>query len=257
MSTQGQQRTNDISVEWHSCKTVTVRDGVLHCLLETEKPYDLAEAYEDSLHVRFANADSDKELMDFIRAWGPLYIPNGLIPPDKMVRLPLALCRAKQRQIKAVIGALTAFKWGKGEREALEELIQAESATGKDVLSLFAAILRIRGDALEWAKSASLQDVRIATNSLVETIVCAQFPLKLTFLRKRDRRQVVAGWRFFSMEDALRWMIWYDEFTKHPVICCPECWRVFRGETKRFRKYCSETCGHKATAREAMRRKRG
>lgn len=262
VSMQDQQRTNALSVEWHSCRTVTLRDGVLHCLLETEKPYDLAEAYEDNLHVRFANADSDKELMDFIRAWGPLWIPdailipNGQIPPGGVVDLPLARCREYQRQMKALIGALTAFKWGEREREALEELIQTESAVSGDSPYTVADFLGIRGDALEWAKGASIADVRAATNRLVDSNATPAFALKLSLWRSRSERMVQAGWSFMNLQDALRWMVWYDEFTQHPVICCPECRRVFRGETKRVRKYCSTECGHRATARVSMRKKR-
>jgi hypothetical protein len=231
-------------------------------VLEPEKSYVLMEAYEDNLHVRFANADSDKELMDFFRAWGPLWIPNAILipdgrtPPDGIVDLPLARCREYQKQMKALIGALTAFKWGEREREALEELIQAEIAMNGDLFSTLADIWGIRGDALEWAKSASIADVRRVTSCMVESIVGSMLSMKLSLSRSRGERKVQAGWTFMNLEDALRWMVWYDEFTKHPVICCPECRKVFRGETARPRKYCSPECGHRATAREAMRKKR-
>lgn len=259
---QEQQRTNATESEWRSCKSVTLRDGVLHCVLEPEKSYVLIEAYENNLHVRFANADSDKELMDFIRAWGPLWIPdailipNGQIPPGGVVDLPLARCREYQKQMKALIGALTAFEWGEREREALEELIQSGIAMNGDLFSTIADIWGIQGDALEWVKSASIADVRSATNHLVESIVTSMFSLKLSLRRSRTQRIVEAGWSFIDLEHALRWMVWYDEFTRHPVICCPECRKVFRGETARPRKYCSSECGHRATARKAMKKKR-
>lgn len=257
VSMQDQQHTNVLSIEWHSCRTVTLRDGALHCLLESEKSYDLAEGYEDNLHVRFANADSDRELMDFVRAWGPLYIPNGQVPPDAVVRLPLALCRAYQRQVKAAIGALTAFKWGAGEREALEELMAASIAVTGGELDPYVVIrFGITGNVPEWPKGASIADVRAATSHLVESVVTTMFHLKLALRRSGSRRKVEAGWRFMNLEEALRWMIWYDEFTKHPIICCAECRTVFRGDTARARKYCSTDCGHRATARETMRRKR-
>ena len=231
---------------------------MLHCLLEPNKTYDLAEAYEDYLHIRFANADSDEELIDFIRAWGPLYLPNMAKPKDGVVSLPLRHCRAYQRQIKALLGALTAFKWGKGEREALEEFIQAVEASDRDDLMThsLANLFGIQGSVLDWARSANLRDVRAATDFIVRVTVGSSLALKLTCQRKGNRRQVEAGWNFFALEDALRWMVWYDEFTHHPVICCQECRKVFRGETARVRKYCSVECGHRATAREAMRNKR-
>jgi hypothetical protein len=218
------------------------------------RTYDLVAAYEDNLHVRFANANSDQELMDFIRAWGPLYIPHG--QPSGIVTIPFADCRTSQRRMKALMGALTAFKWAKGEREALAELIHAGNYAAESASINFATGLQITGDVLEWAKSASLHDVRTLTCHLIDAIVCAQFPLRFISQRKGNRRQMVAGWRFFSLEEALRWMVWYDEFTKHPIICCAECRTVFRGETVRLRKYCSVECGHRATARAAMRKRR-
>lgn len=259
ISTQYKQRTNNPESEWRSCKSVTLRDGVLHCLLESEKPYVLMEAYEDNLHVRFANADSDKELMDFISAWGPLWIPSrakGLVP------LPLARCRAYQKQVKALIGVLTACKLGQGEREALAELLRAyrtlERLRGPGEIP--AKLLLPHVDTVtaeeDWAERAPLAKVRDTTNHLVEAILGGPVRVKLSLLWSGKRRQVLAGWNFWSLMDALHWMVWYDEFTKHPVLCCAECREVFRGETARPRKYCSVECGHRATAREAMRKKR-
>lgn len=239
--------------EWASCTSVTLRDGVLHCLLEPKKTYVLAEAYEDNLHVRLANANSDKELADFIRGWGPLWIPMSQIPVNGVILLPLALCRAYQRHIKALLGALTAFKWAEGEWEALGELISTEH---EELLDIFAAVFHITGNVMDWAKRANLGEVRAATSYLVKSAITSQFSLQFALRRKGYRHQVEAGWRFLNLLDALLWMIWYDEFTKHPVVCCPECRKVFRGETARARKYCSVECGHRATAREAMQRKR-
>ncbi|HEY2466811.1 MAG TPA: hypothetical protein VGI45_03070 [Terracidiphilus sp.] len=239
-----------------SCRNVTLRDGVLYCHLERDKRYVLTEAYEDNLHVRFANADSEKELVDFIRGWGPLWIPHPY-PSDDVVSLPLAECRAYQKQMKALIGALTAFKWGKGEREALEELIEAFGViSGEDQIKSMIPNWTT-GSVGDWVKGATLPDVRAVTNLFAAVIGGGQFPLNLTFLWRGKRRRVLAGWNFGSLRDALHWMVWYDEFTKHPVICCAECRTIFRGEDARPRKYCSDKCAHKATARDAMRKKRG
>jgi hypothetical protein len=253
---QYQQRTNALSVDWRSCQSVTLQDGVLHCLLEPQKAYDLAEAYEDNLHVRFANANSERELIDFIRAWGPLYSNSWQAPPSGAVSLRLDLCRAYQNQMKVLIGALTAFKWKKGEREALEKVIEAESAFGSEALPPFVTVFQIEGDVLEWVKKARLAKIRSAIRWFVNTIMTVQFPLRFDLRHKGGRPQVLAGWNFLDLKEALLWMVWFDEFTKHPVICCEDCRTVFRGETARARKYCSAECGHRVTARKAMRKKR-
>jgi hypothetical protein len=252
---QDQQRTNIPEGEWASCKNVTLRDGVLYCSLERNRTYVLTEAYENDLHIRFANANTDDDLIAFVRGWGPLYIPNGQIPPNGVVSVPLDHCRTYQRQIKALLGALTAFKWAQGEREALSELVKAECAILQPY-SLDEIFPSLGITSPDWLKDASLPQVRAATNRLVRSVTGASFALDLNCKRTGTRRLVEAGWTFLNLEEALRWMIWYDEFTKHPVVCCPECRRVFRGETKRVRKYCSEKCGHKATARVSMQKKR-
>lgn len=257
MSTQVQHRTNIHEGKWWPCKTVTLRDGVLKCLLEPDKSYDLAEAYESSPHVRFANAESDRELVDFIREWGPPWILSSAIPTDGVLYLPLSQLRADQRHVKALLNGLTAVKLAGGEREALGELIAAEVALRGGIPDpLFLEEFQIRGSVAEWLKSANLKTVRVATGYLINRAVMTMFSLQLTFQWNGSRDHVEAGWNFMNLRDALLWMIWYDEFTKHPVICCAECRKVFRGETARARKYCSLECGHRATAREAMRKKR-
>ena len=257
MSIQGKQRTNAFSVRWRSCRSVLLHGDELHCSLEPEKTYDLAEAYGDKPHFHFMRADSDDELRRFICAWGPLYIPNGQIPADTTVRLPLSLCRAYQRRMNSVVRALTAFRLGTGEREALEELLAAILTAAQGELDPYFLIrFRITGDVLEWARKISITDVRAATNHLIDNVLTPMFHLRLALRHSGNRRVVEAGWTFMNLEEALRWMIWYDEFNERPIICCAECLEIFRGDSARARKYCSDTCGHKATARKAMRKKR-
>ena len=93
-------------------------DDVLRCTLEPKQTYDLIEAYENDLHICFANANSDKELIAFVRGWGPLYIPMSQIPPDGVVSLPLSRCRAYQRRAKALLYLHAAFRQAEHEQEA-------------------------------------------------------------------------------------------------------------------------------------------
>ena len=67
---------------------------MLECVLE-EKSYALQEAYENDIHVRFANANSDEDLISFIRAWGPSWMPFHASDP---LVISFAHCRAKQRE---------------------------------------------------------------------------------------------------------------------------------------------------------------
>jgi hypothetical protein len=166
-----------------------------------------------------------------------------------------------------LIDALNAFRWGKDEREILVKLVEANNEVEHYVPSfneespeytsnLLGRHLGIPGNPLEWAKEASLGDVRIALDYLIEDAVRVSGHLKLRRKKSNAPPQVVAGWELPSLMSALLWMIWYDEFNKHPVVCCAECREVFRGATARARKYCKETCAHRATARAAMKKKR-
>jgi hypothetical protein len=238
---------------WASCKNVTLRDGVLHCSLEPTRRYVLTEAYEDDLHIRFANAKSDQELIDFVRGWGPLYIPNGQVPPNGLVLLPLGHCRSYQRWIRALLDMLTAFKQADREREALLEFIEAEQEYSHPdeptSFMLLRSSFNVAGDVLKWATSANTSTVQALIVFLIPSSSGTMNGLNLVCRRQGETRQLEAGWEIPDMQSALRWMIWYDEFTKHPVICCPECRKVFRGETAHVRKFCGDVCAKRVAAR--------
>ena len=225
----------------------------------------LAEAYEDNLHIRFANAETDKELIDFVRAWGPFDIPDA-IPDDSTILEDFWYYRARQQELKAVLAALSAFKHAKGEQDALFELRGAMSEirpvpelphrariTKVEAITLSDSELERIGD---FPKRVPIGRVRSAISLLLREYLENWVGVEFTLNVSGGKHEVLAGWNLPTLEEALRWMVWYDEFTNHPVVCCAECRVVFRGETARARKYCSTECGHRATAREAMQNKR-
>jgi hypothetical protein len=261
---QMQDRINTIQGRWASCQSVVLRDGLLHCSLATDLTYVLTDAYENDLHIRFANAETDRDLIAFVGSWGPLYLSEEQARCG-VASLPLSYCRALQRWIRALLDLLTAFKRAVGERIALTEFIEAEYECERnspfspnEPLSL--ALLRhnfeIIGNIVDWAEGANLLAVRSATDFLVPLASVGPKGAQLVCRRRRDKRRVEASWMVFNLEDALRWMVWYDEFTQHPILCCQECRKVFRGETAHARKYCTHECGHRATARNWQRNKR-
>ncbi len=252
------------TADGHLCKSVVLRDGVLHCSLATEPTYVLTEAYENDLHIRFANAQTDHDLIAFVRAWGPLCVSEEQARSGS-ASLPLSYCRAFQRWLRALLDLLAAFKCAVGEREALLEFIEAEYESERNspfppIEPMPLAVLRhsfgINGNIADWAKEVNLLGVRSATDFLVPFASVGPKGAHLVCRRQRGKRQVDASWMVFNLEDALRWMVWYDEFTQHPILCCQECRKVFRGETAHARKYCTHECGHRATARNWQRNKR-
>ena len=133
---------------------------------------------------------------------------------------------------------LNAFKWAAHERESLQEYVEAEyesvcnCATNSGepaALMILRHNFKINGDIVEWVKGTDLHAVRAATDFLVPLAPVHPFTFNLVCRRERKRRYVEASWTFLSLLEALHWMIFYDEFTQHPIICCDDCRKVFRG----------------------------
>ena len=238
---------------------------MLECVLE-KKGYALQEAYENDIHVRFVNANSDRELLDFVRAWGPLWIPLSSPEP---IAISFALCRAQQREARAIVHALHAFKESGDEPGALLELLKAEEELDQLTLAtvdepmqftMLRSHLRVEGSLFEWVKSAGLQEIHSATEFLVQSILCGMMPLRLVFRCDAGRREVFAGWNFDDLESAIRWMIWNDEYRAHPLLECPECRLIFRARgvgTEKQQRWCpGGNCRLKAKSRMRMKKKR-
>jgi len=262
---QYHDHVNFSNAQWRSCRSVTLRDGVLTCSLE-EQSYDLTQAYENDLHIRLANAKTDDDLIAFVRGWGPLYLTEEE-ERSGVAYLPLSRVRVTQRWLRALLDLLNAFKRAEDEKAALKEFISAECEYERNspfpqvppepiALSSLRSRFGISGNVLEWVKGRNIKAVRAATDFLVPFAQVGPGFAHFT-LRRQQHRRVEATWMApLSLEDSLRWMIWYDEYTKHPLVCCPECRNVFRAETAHARKYCSYKCGHREAARNWQRKKR-
>jgi hypothetical protein len=238
---------------------VLLRAGMLHCELDFNRTYVLIEAYKFDLHVEFANAKTDQQLIAFVRRWGPPFLnPKSLGVMD----LNFDKFRDAQRRFNAVLGVLHAFKEAEGEREALLAFIAADHKVFEDGLEELALYWRLKdgfpidGSIAAWVGSADLPTVRAAMDFLIPQLVHGPNP-ELVCRRSRERNRLEADWNIYDLEAALEWMVWYDEFTQNPLVCCKDCRKVFRGESARPRTYCTEECGHRATARDAMRKRRG
>jgi hypothetical protein len=256
-------RINMSETTWMRCKSVILRDGVLHCSLATERTYVLTEAYENDPHISFASAETDQDLIAFVRAWGPLYL-NEEQARSGATSLPLSYCRAFQGWLRAQVDLLAAFKRAEGEQAALHNFVEAEYEYARNTavpsnepiaLEFLRRSFGISGDIVQWVKGAELRAVRAATDFLVPLEPIVPLGARLICRRRGNRREVEASWAISTLEGALRWMVWYDEFTQHPILCCQECRKVFRGQTAHARKYCSPEHAHRATARNWQRRK--
>lgn len=269
-----QQRTNIFEGEWRRCKKVDLVKGFLRCQLDPEKTYALTAAYKNDVHIQFANAKSDQQLLEFVRDWGPLRIPWEAIGRSmREVALhfdvPLVDYRRSRDEMRALIQALDAFRQGVGEREALLKLMEAGEQDESEMPDMRPGTILAPGMWAATSQKLTMGDLRASIDRATQKEVLAWLELVVRRLldvsctlrlisKKRGGGRIEADWRLNTLESSLRWMLWYDEFTKHPLVCCAECRGVFRGKTARRRKFCDGgLCGRRVTARNAMRKKRG
>jgi hypothetical protein len=245
---------------WPRCEAVSLNDdGVLRYSLALDT-YDLTEAYKSDLHIRFVNAETDTEVIEFVKSWGPLHAiwTAHISDPASSHLSDFRMC---QRWLRAFMDLCAAFKKAKREHATLLEFVEAESELCRSRTRISPGLQHLRftcgidGSIGDWLKAADLQTVRNAADSLISI---AWNPVRMTVScrRERKRRWIETRYRFTDLEDALVWMVFNDEITKHLVMVCRECRKMFRVDSARVRKYCSNDCGHRATGRDWQRRKR-
>ena len=253
---------------WPRCSKVEVRQQALHCELALDRQYDLADAYRKTPHIQFLNCNSTEDLRLFTQAWGPLYLVHT--PGADEARLGKAVrrldeCHAHRRWLRAVKGMLDACRGVGDQRTALVEYLAAEvdlertdstCDIGKEPF-IHVALRRMfgyTGDSLEWADATDARSVGKALALLVEVQVTAPGGGLIVEPRPRGYR-VKPSFSLRTLWDALRWMLWFDEWNLSPSLCCPECHRIFQPETAhKTRKYCKYGCAHRATNREWRRK---
>jgi hypothetical protein len=234
-------------------------------VLAVDRAYDLVRAYRYDPHLRLIHCVTDEQLASFVRAWGPLSFSV-----DEWNRrscsAPLSSYWIFQRWLKGFVNLLSAFKHSADEREALQEFISAEidewrnsilASSGSEPVSALGlrSQFGIEGDISTWLNGSTLSTTRSVIQFVIESMPVAVWP-HLMCVRRSGKPAVEARWNVQSLETALRWMVWYDEFTQHPLVCCQACRKVFRAETAHPRKYCTYECAHRVAAREWQRRRK-
>lgn len=244
---------------WPRCRSVMIRGEELHCDVDWQHLYHLEDAYSAQPHVAFLKIRTDEDLRAFTQKWGPLVLPSS---PGSEVTLPVRQSWSRQRRLAAFIGLVRSVRDGENEREALEEFLTAESETwgitkGISLVILsrfFPALTDGRGAMPDVIREAELKTIRAAVAAEIRE---APLPGSPGFdVRLRRPGEVVARWKIDTLQDALRWMVWRDEWAGRPLTYCTECNTPFCPKTKHRRKYCSFECAHKVAARNWARQKR-
>lgn len=255
-----QRRRNLNEGHWMRCRRVEIENGHVVCDLDWTRTYDLEKAYPKDPHIQFLNCANDEDILRFTRAWGPLYLRSTGGPDDEWqtgrVRRSLAESRAFLRRFRGVKGILEAAKGNVDEREALAEFLAADEEAFRlgtqykpdDLphqqysLKLW---LRIKGSIFDWVQTAPIVPIRQALKFCVEAEVTMPWLGGVRVVPYKGRTKVIPTYRLSSLEDALGWMIWLDEWNTNPPTVCPACHTVFRALSHHKMKYCSYRCAHR------------
>ena len=252
------------------CRSVEIRNENLVCELDLSRTYDLEGAYPKDVHIQFLNCSTDDDFLRFSRAWGPLYLRTGGLEDELqkgLVIRPVGEYRATARRFRGVKGILEAAKGNGDEREALREFLSADEEEFKfsplckpnePPYHQFSLKLwhRIEGSIFDWIQTGPILGIRNALKYCVEVEVTVPWTGGVRVIPYRGRTKVVPSYRLATLQDAVRWMMWFDEWNTNPPMACPACHTVFR-PTSRNKKYCTYNCAHRIAMQNYRRRKQG
>ena len=260
VNTQESETSTLSAGQWPRCYGVAIRDGVLRGGLDIRRQYSLADAYSGSPHVSFLNMRTDKDLEAFTARWGPL------LPADPALgefAVPAALYWWFQHRLSAFVKLINAVRSREREQSALEEFIAAECEL-EELLSLpeswvgyhLGPFFPEADDPLAALRVAELKKVReVAVGMIRNTPLVVCVPGFDVDVGLRGPK-IIARWTINTLETALRWMVWRDEWRGQPMLYCSECRRAYVPESKHKTKYCSPACAHRVAAREWARNRR-
>lgn len=267
------QRTHHVhaadipAAPWPRCNKVEIRNELLYCELALDRQYDLVDAYRRSPHIQFLNCKTPGDLQSFTRAWGPLYLAFTTAGDERTLGKAVRRvdeCEAYRRWLRAVKGMIDACRGREDERRSLAEFLAAEVDIDRtsntyqpDKEPIFHDLLKhefhYKGDSVVWADSTKIGSVKKALALSVETYVRAP----VACLRVEQRRrgfEIKPSFSLPTLWDAMRWMIWLDEWNGWPPPACLECHKIFPQLSAHERKYCSPECAHRATNRQWRRK---
>jgi hypothetical protein len=198
------------------------------------------------------NARQEDEMVEFVNAWGPLWMTFDECRDARSVAHPMARYQAERRWITAIKELIHPVGGTISERERLTEYFEAEAELNKDSVALlsFSLSFAVRESLVEWATTADIENVHAGINFAIKLSNLAP-PPDVWIDWKNKKRTPNAGWQFLDLEQALRWMVWFDGYQEDPVYCCQECRTFFKSDSKHRRKFCSTSrCAQRVAARK-------
>lgn len=247
---------------WPRGDKVTITDNTIYCELAVSRAYDLVAAYSKAPHIKFLNCQTKEDFQTFVQDWGPLLLSDKEWK-DRKANVALDSYRAYKSFFRAIKSMIDACRGVGDQRESLVEYFTAEANMAgparKEVkaltyLNLISPLThRLDGDPVEWAQSADIAQLRRVLALCVEDHVRSPHGWGLRVnVRARDF-EIMHSFELYSLWDALKWMLFYDEWYERRPILCPECPNIFAPRSGHNWKYCSPECAHRATNRKWRR----
>lgn len=247
---------------WYRCKRVEFAGDTATWELSRTSRYSFFEAYQRTPHRQLIQASDDNALRAFVKAWGPL---RGSL--DRWSgNDPIETYRRERDGLTASVRFLASVEEPGMQRSALLGLseVSRSDSTLRIVLALLRAQFDIPGSVQsgldenirQWLETAPQRRIEAATAFLVPNFALSLAAPGFRVMSHARRNVLQASLGIYSLASALNWMVWQDVFQNNPFQFCAECRQLFQPDTRHAKKFCSQQCAHRRTAREWQQRKR-
>jgi hypothetical protein len=241
---------NYTEVTWERCSNVSISGDILRWN-PGGKTYGLLDSYKDAPHRELMAADTDDQLRVFVRKWGPLRHSSTGQDSVAWYRLErdLLLANVRFKQAAAACSRL---------REAFLRLI--ELSNGQDTISHLLSwnppYCQNQKEMTIWCNLASELELENAAIAFFDLFPITAMPRY--FAKRVGRRLDIRPSLFINnLIEAIRWMVWQDEFLKQPFYFCKRCRKFFEPEDPRRTTFCDDVCAKRYTDRASWRRRKG
>jgi hypothetical protein len=249
---------------WYSCKSVKVVGDRVMWSLDPGGEYDFLGSCGNDPLVSFLGIERDADLERFVRTWGPLrWDASGIDPAADYWRL--------LRWLKALFGLFHDYKqeenWSSEAvlRTSLAEYGDAHEDVALGVMARDEKVYSLWGwrwreatwetdleygeDWHGWIAAAPLGELQQELRKCINGAISVPRTLRAEPAGGRTRkRDIGACWDLRSLEDALLWMA-QNEAWPGPIRRCAECGKYFAQKSRKERKFCEESCAHRAANR--------
>lgn len=257
------QVQNDINAldgtNWYRCKRVEFAGETATWELSRTGRYGFQEAYEKAPHRQLIRATSDGTLRVFVRAWGPLRPALD----DWSGTDPIEAYRKVRDRMTALARLLASAKDPEAQRSALLESMKYPPDGNEGAKWSVAWAQAYKGAQINrgmrlsvWLETATPKQLEKFTTTYISQAAAPFAATRFTAERRGSGFVLRDSLDFKSIVRALYWMLWQDVYRERQFQFCVECPKLIPSTTRHARRFCSDECAHRRTAREWQQRKR-